>query len=982
MKKIKLWRGLLAFMLVVAFLAIWLSVLAFNNTGNINAFLGIVAGGREATVYKSAYGDLNEENLEKLIADEDEFVTREVEEGSVLLFNEGKTLPLQTSERKITLFGYGSVNFSYRSTCGGPFQSPTRFISIHDAFTNAGFSVNETVYGLYSATMEAEPSVDMYTSSVQSTFNNYGDVAVVILTRHGGEGVDQLKVNENGISDMALQPNERALLAMIRDSNAFGKTVVLLNSVYQMEVADLEEYGVDACLWIGNTGYMGAPGVVNILTGTVNPSGKLVDTYAADSLSSPAAANMGEFAYKNVPSDHTVEDTYYMVYQEGIYLGYKYYETRYEDVILGRWNASGSAGTFASSGNSWNYAQEVSYPFGHGLSYTTFTQEIVANSFAYDEETDTFSLQVAVTNSGGVAGRSVVEVYGQAPYTAGGLEKSAVQLVGFAKTAALEPGADETVTVTFDRYSMASYDVGLQRSDSDRQGGYVLDAGNYYFAVGDDAHDALNNILACKIEKESIADARALYDFDGTVTEGNAGKAVVYTLEERDTESYRYSDATDNEVANLFTGTGAYDTDINSFYDADIVSYLTRSDWNTFPESAAQVTMNDALDDALVMQKYQKAADAPSTSDVPYGVDAGLTLADMAGKDYDDESWTAFIRQMSIEELAVCPSDQYSNGAVGSVRKPKSTNTEGPEGVKGYYLDAYGGDDRPAMCSASMPILAATWDTEMASLFGFYFGEDALYCGGLVVAMAPGADLHRTPFGGRAAEYFSESAELTNIMVQPVLGSMSEKGVIGCIKHFAVNDQETRRLGVACFLTEQALRENNLRAFEGAVKSGNVYGVMTSYNRIGACYSGNNPQLQNELLRKEWGFTGFTICDATQHSSYSPTADCMINGADMYCISNRTAQIINDVKGNDDGYLLQKLQEVNHRIFYAYAHSNLMNGLTSTTDVSSSMEWWGIAIICIDCVVLAGTLALAGLYVYKTYFAGKGKKEEGGTKNV
>ena len=984
MKKVKLWRGLIALSLVVMFLVIWVSVLAFNNDGNINSFLGIVAGTTETTNYKSSYGELNEANLEKLIADEDEFVIREVEEGSVLLFNEGNALPLSASERKVTLFGYGSVNFSYRSTCGGPFQSDSRFISIHDAFTNAGFSVNEEVYGLYSSTMEAEPDVGIYTSAIKSTFNSYNDVAVVIFTRHGGEGEDQLKVNENGISDMALQPNERALLSMIRDSNAFGKTVVLLNSVYQMEVGDLEEYGVDACLWIGNTGYMGSPGVVNILTGEANPSGKLVDTYAADSLSSPAAANMGEFAYGNGQGQDD-SSKYYMVYQEGIYVGYKYYETRYEDVILNRWNASGSAGTFASSGSEWNYAEEVSYPFGHGLSYTQFTQEIVADSFVYDEETDTFSMQVAVTNSGDVAGRSVVEVYGQAPYTeqniADKVEKSAVVLVGFDKTGVLEPGASETVTITFDRYAMASYNASLTRSDSDRQGGYVLDEGNYYFAVGDDAHDALNNILACKIAEEELVGTRALFNFDGTATEGNADKAVVYTLDERDTESYRYSDVTNNEVANLFTGTGQYDVDINAYYDSDVVTYLTRSDWNTFPESAAQISLNDTLKDALVMQKYQKASDAPSTSEVTYGVDAGLTLADMAGKAYDDESWTAFIQQMSIEELAVCPSDQYSNEAVGSVRKPKNTNTEGPEGVKGYYQF---GDKKPAMCSAAMPVLAATWDTEMSALFGFYFGEDALYCGGLVIAMAPGADLHRTPFGGRAAEYFSESAELTNIMVPPVVESMSEKGVIGCIKHFAVNDQETHRLGVACFLTEQTLRENNLRAFENTVKSGSAYGVMTSYNRIGACYSGNNPQLQKDLLRGEWGFEGFTICDATQHGSYSPTADCMSNGADMYCISRRTDQIISDVKGNDDGYLLQCLQESNHRIFYAYAHSNLMNGLTSTTDVSSSMEWWKIAIICIDCAVGAITLGVAGMYVYKTYFArgaGKGKQAEGGEDN-
>jgi beta-glucosidase len=957
MAKTKALRGVAAILLVLSMIMVWTSAVAFENDGNINLFLGITTSGNQATAFTSAYGELNDENCNQLQADEDTFTTRETEEGSVLLMNENDALPLSASERKVTLFGYGSVNFSYRSSCGGPKLDQARFTSIHDAFTQAGFSVNETVTELYSSDLTEEPENSIFTQTAKASFSEYSDAAIVILTRHGGEGVDLEQVNANGVSDVALQPNEKELLKMVQESG-FQKIIVLLNSVYQLEVAELADYGVDSILWIGNPGYQGTPGVVNILTGAANPSGRLVDTYAVDSHSSAAAQNMGEYTYLNGEAQ---DDTsrYYMVYAENIYVGYRYYETRYEDSVLGRFNADTSKGVFASSGG-WNYAEEVSYPFGYGLSYTTFTQSIVPDSFAYDAASDSFTLAVLVENTGSVAGRSVVEVYAQTPYTEENIvdkvEKSAIQLAGFGKTGKLEPGASETVTITFDRYTLASWNETLQR-DNGKTGGYVLDAGDYYIALGDNAHDALNNVLAKK-------GASGMCDFDGTPVSGDASKVETYTLTERDTESYRYS-ATGAEVVNQFTG--SYASDVNAFV-PDTVTYMTRSDWNTFPDTVS-VTLNDTLKEALVMEQYQKTSATPSLSSVTYGVDAGLTLADMVGLDYDDPQWESFIQQMSLEDLAISPSDQYSNEAVASVRKPKNTNAEGPEGLNGTYKY---GNKTAAMCSSAIPILAATWDTEMAALYGFYVGEDALYCGMPTIIMAPAVDLHRTPFGGRAAEYWSECPILTSAMVEPVITNMLEKGFIGTLKHCAVNDQEANRLGVACFLTEQTLRENNLKAFEKTIADGNALGIMTSYNRIGAVYSGNNPVLQDTIFREEWGFKGFTICDATQHSSYSPTADCLSNGADMYCISRRTDQLISDIKGNDDGYLLKKLQETNHRIFYAYANSTLINGLASDTEIKAEFEWWKIALIVLNVAIIVPTIGVTVQYGVKTY----GRKKE------
>lgn len=963
MKKGKLWRGIASIALVLCMIVSWTTALAFENAGNINLFLGITASNGEATAFKSSYGELNDENCLALQADETVFTIRETQEGSVLLMNENNALPLNSGERSVTLFGYGSVNFSYRSTCGGPKLDNNRFTSIHDAFVNAGFSVNETVYGLYSGSMKEEPANSIFTSDVKSGFAQYGDVAVVILTRHGGEGVDQLQYNANGISDMALQPNEIALLEMVR-SAGFGKTVVLLNSVYQLEVDSLKNYGVDAVLWIGNPGYQGTPGVVDILTGAANPSGRLVDTYAVDSHSSPAAQNMGDFAYGNANGQDETS-SYYMVYAENIYVGYRYYETRYEDAVLGRFNADSGKGVFASQNGTWSYSDEVSYPFGYGLSYTTYRESIVPGSFGYDAGTDCFTLDVLVENIGSVAGRRVVEVYAQVPYTelnrAEKVEKSSIQLVGFTKTASIEPGGSETVTVTFDRYALASYNMQLVHDNGD-QGGYVLDEGTYYFAVGDDAHDALNNILAKK-------GASGMSDIDGNPVSGDPSKVETYTLDARDTQSYRCS-VTGFEVKNQFTG--SYASDVNEFYSNDVVTYMTRSDWNTFPETVS-LELNDTLKAALVMERYRSDSNTPALSTIAYGVDAGLTLADMAGAEYDDPRWDAFISQMSIEELAVCPSDQYTNEAVGSVRKPKNSNAEGPEGLNGTYNY---GNKVAAMCSASIPILAATWDMEMAALYGFYVGEDALYCGMPTIIMAPAVDLHRTPFGGRAAEYWSECPVLTAQMVTPVISNMLEKGFVGTIKHCAVNDQETHRLGVACFLTEQTLRENNLKAFEKAISSGNALGIMTAYNRIGAIYSGNNPVLQNTVFREEWGFKGFTICDATQHSSYSPTADCMVNGADMYCISRRTDQIISDVKGGNDGTLLAALKETNHRIFYAYANSTLINGLSANVEIKTDLEWWRVTLIAINAVLDLAAIGAVVMYAIKTY-GKKGGKTDG-----
>lgn len=583
MKKKGIFRGLTAIFLVLLIIVNMAAPVAYSYEGRINTVLGINTTkitsddteNEDTLYYKSDYGDdiYNLEKLQELEDDCVETAVNEQEEGSVLLKNDENALPLAEGS-SITLFGQNSIShvqteketsgFGGSSAVSGPFYSyhgltnSMQTLVTYEAAMKEAYNVNETMVTAYRDSEYervkdvddpkiGEAPIEFYTSELKESWqNDYNDAAVIMLTRQGSEDCDLVLEDSEGISQLALHQDERDLLQMVKaekDKGVFDKVIVLVNSNWAIELGNLDEYGVDACLWIGFPGIVGFTGVVNVLTGAANPSGKLVDTYAKDSLSAPAItyaqkkntptwANLEEVLENVDDSDKYVSN--YLIYAEGIYVGYKYYETRYEDTVLGQGNADSSTGS--STGSAWNYNDEVAFPFGYGLSYTTFSQEL--NGVEYDEETDSYTVSVTVTNTGDKAGKSVVQVYGQTPYgnyeKENHVEKASVSIVGFAKTQQLEAGSSETVTVEVERYLLASYDYTNVK-------GYILSEGDYYLAIGDDAHDALNNILAAK-------NAEGMVDVLGNVVSGNADNAYIWNNDSLDASTYKESQYTGMEV--------------------------------------------------------------------------------------------------------------------------------------------------------------------------------------------------------------------------------------------------------------------------------------------------------------------------------------------------------------------------------------------------------------------------------------------------
>lgn len=988
-KKTRVWRGCTGIVSSLLAIAVCMTAVAFSIDGSINAALGIkatrlVSSGDEnvdTAYFKSDYGDVvnpTTEDVQKLTADEDAFVIEEMEGAAVLLRNENNCLPLQKNEKNITLFGHTSVAPLYTCSSGGGNNDPARQVDFYTAFTDAGFSVNDTLFHAYEASSTArvtpsggatedigEEPASFYTDELKASFENYGDVAVVILTREGGEGMDMKTTDYEGISQLALHQNERDMLSMIKeykDNGVFKKVILIDNSPYALELDWMEEYGVDACLYVGTLGIKGTVGAVNLLTGKANPSGKLVDTYATNSLSSPAVQNFGDFTFTNQneiisacqdTEDNGSELIHYVVYQEGIYTGYKYYETRYEDCILGQGNADSSKGTFESDG-AWNYAAEVQYPFGYGLSYTNFEQELT-NVKVTDEE---IIAKVKVTNTGDVAGRSVVELYVQTPYSEYDkenlVEKPAVQLAGFGKTGELAAGQSEEITITVDKYLIASYDANGAK-------GYILGAGDYYCAIGDNAHDALNNILAAK-------GASGMYDEEGNPVSGDASKTYTWNLAEIDTESYAYSAETGNAVTNLFE-----DKDINYFIE-DAVTYLSRQDWENTWAEPAELYATDEMITLIDGYTYEKPADAPSAASMTVDNDQDIDLIDMKGIAFDDPLWDTFIDQLSYEELLSCIDESNGNGEVPKINKPSSINGDGPDGTQFFYLDkskVMGGPNGAADANGTTTayigesIASCSWDVDAFAKRGYFLGEDCLYAKANQL-WSPGGDIHRTPFSGRNFEYYSEDANMSYLLQIPETQAMMEKGINVSIKHFAGNDQETNRCGVSSFMTEQTWREVCLRGFEGSFTKGKITGTMTSFSRIGCTYVGMDKATLTGVLRDEWGFEGATISDAAANQ-YQHAIEGVVAGTDMWCIGlffspTHGEQILEEIQSNDDGYLLQCLKEANHRYYYAMANSNLMNGIASDTEIVTITPWWKTALIVLDSIL--GILTAACLAVY------------------
>lgn len=971
LKMTRLWAGLTAILAGLLCCLVVGSGVAEAYSGTINQALNITTSeivnsdpdpNEDTTYYKSMFGDFNEANLEKLRAATREQVVNEMREGAALLYNQNSALPMLT-ETRITLFGRAAASPSYQAQSAGNkiTDSTADKVDLKTALEGEGFEINESVWNALRAsetTLTAgsgagfEETPGFY-QSCMGRVGEYDDAAVVVLTRQGAEGTDLAMddIDDDGqtvLSALALHSNEREMLKLVRER--FDKVIVLLNSANPMEVEEIEDY-CDAILFIGYPGQYGFEGVAEILRGTVNPSGRIADTYAVNSLSAPAAVNSGTRTplYSNADEINSrlgsSEKATYMSFQaESIYVGYRYYETRYNDCVTGLGNANSAAG--ASNGASlWEYTNEVSYPFGYGLSYTTFSQTLDSVMV----EADKITVQATVTNTGEVAGKSAVQVYAQTPYgeyeVQNGVEKSAIQLMNFGKTDILKPGESETLAIELDPYLLASYDAKNLQT-------YYLSEGEYYIAIGENSHDALNNILAAQG-----------YDIeDGMDYSGDAAK--VYSYEQAfDDETYALGE-NGAEIKNRFA-----DCDLN-YWQSGAGTYLTRSDWaGTYPTEQTVIAASAEMIDALSGEWYEKPANAPTYNEIAsqFGQNNGLTIIDMRGVPITDtETWRKFIFQMDLDDLPIATGANFVNEAIEPL-SPSFVVGDGCDSVAGNIViyeqsgtsKAASSSDRAKVTVAcvrycSKPILAGTFNHNLYASRGKLMGEEGLWRGNLE-NFGTGANMHRTPFGGRNFEYFSECSTLTYIAAMDEVEAMETTGVHAVSKHFTGNDQEFQREGVSVFFNEQAFREGNLRAFEGALREAKAGGYMSSFERLGTVWSSASYAMNTEIVREEWGYQGHSMTDGAaagtgyvNHGAYKDHAvEVFAAGTQQWCLDSNVGHGIAAMqiaRQTNDGYILELLIDAAIHWEYAIANSGVVNGISANSRIVSITPWWRTAI--------------------------------------
>ena len=905
--------------------------------------------------------------------------------GCTVLLKKDGSFPL---EKPCTLAAYGSgVRRTIRGGTGSGEVNSRYIVTIEEGLQQAGFTLtgmewhtgyeqarekahkaflkqlkkdakaakqNFILYGM--GKVMPEPEYDL-------PLNAEGDAAIYVVSRISGEGNDRTPLK----GDIRLTDSEvRDILAL---DKKFTRFMLVLNVGGVVDLSPV--MSVRNILLLSQLGVETGGALADILLGKANPSGKLVDTYAVSSLSAPAVvnntfnnqqwANLTEALQKS--SSNASEISYYTVQTEGIYIGYKYYETRYEDQVLGRFNATGSAGSI--DGGAWDYAKEVSYPFGYGLSYTTFDQKLDSVTVA----DKTVTVTVTVTNTGSVPGKSVVQVYAQTPYgeyeQKNKVEKSSIQLLDYGKTALLQPGTSETLTIVCDKYLLASYDYTNAK-------GYILSEGDYYIAIGDDAHDALNNVLAAK-------GATGMVDVQGNPTEGTAAKAFHFTGS-FDDETYRYS-ATGARVTNQFE-----DADVNYWY-PDLVTYLSRSDWQgTYPvQPVAGLTLNDEMIRILDGKIYEKPDNAPAVDSIPQGDQQGIMLITMKGLDYNDDLWETFISQMTIEEMAALIANNFGTEAVDSVGKPATPAGDGPDGIGGY-TDNYSAELGKGLKTTSYPnesLLTAAFNKDLLDKRGALLGEEGLFMG-LVEIWGPGCNLHRTPFGGRSFEYFSEDANLNYLAASHIVSAIEEKGVHAGPKHLTGNDQENNRQGVVNFFNEQAFREGALRGLEGGVVNGKAHSLMQAFNRLGFTGCSLSKALNTDVVRGEWGYVGHIETDAigAVTTGYKTAFEAMMAaGTDSFCLDTQhqsSAAIVQAIRSNNDGFMLQQLRRAAKNILYNDANSSMMNGIGNNTRIVKIIPWWQPALrgVTIGVSVVTGLAVLAMLAAKLAYY----KKQKGAEK--
>lgn len=1017
-KSANIWRGLVAVFLALTLIVFFLTQLAFDNKLAINSALGLssskvekVGDAEPIFPYKSDFAEdvknPTQEEFEALKAASKQQAINEMEEGAVLLENNG-ALPLAKGA-KVSLFGHGSEDPLYKPPSGASSASCT---NVKDGLEQTGFDINDTLFNAYASARSNwqygsgtrsesmtyggweiyEVDKSFYDQNgIRNSYNDYNDAAIVFITRTAGEWRDCPTGNpeidaawytrENPYQDyLELFPEE---IDMLNEVNAhFDKIILVLNTANIFQIDWLDEYNIDACLYTAGYGQYGTIALGNLLCGEANPSGRLVDTWAYDFMSAPAMANFGSFTYTNATSMLTAENhitesmdrtAHYVVQAEGIYVGYKYYETRYEDVILDYGDADSSIGS--STDDSWDYSQEIQYPFGYGLSYTDFSLELVSGSYNENNVGSEFTFEVKVTNTGNTAGKRSVQLYFQAPYYDAGVEKSAIQLVGFGKTGELAPngqeGDSETITITVDKYLLASYDY--EGLNEDGVTGYILDAGDYYFAVGDSVHDALNYILDEK-------GASGMVNHDGTAfVSDNLTKVWKWNQAELDTETYHYSRWSDNgevEVTNRLE-----EMDIN-YWVPDTVTYLTRSDWGgTYPTEGTEITLTKEMALEISGHYYEYGhedflpedpANPPEYSDFEQGVPHGLNFVSMYGVPYDDdETWDLFLDQLTIDDMLNVIWEHWGTLEITTVNKPYNYNNDGPDSISGGFKIFDSNGNRLSHISGECTIfpnevvLAMSYNYELIENRGNMIGEESLFAS-CVQMWCPGGNLHRTPYSGRNFEYYSEDSYMSYLCISVEVKAMRDKGVVTAPKHFTGNNQETFRQGLSTFANEQSFRMNDLRGFEGAFTLGGSNSTMTSYSRAGMRAFVHSEVMQQDILRGEWGFKGVTISDGKD--SHMHPLEALIAGNDMWCLSGSVSCVdeVRQALAEGDGFILQMLRRANKHFYYAYCNSNLVNGMSSDTIIVEITNWWETTLVTVNTVFLILTIATGVLYIGST----------------
>lgn len=1008
----RVWRGVTTATASLLAISVCASTVVDGFRTDIDKFLGTKStklvteetDGADLYTFKSDYTSTSD-----LLHGIQDVGERMSEEGSVLLKNNG-ALPLTKDEtQKITLLGFSSYYPVQGGDMGSSFIANTGTdadtVDMVGAFKAKGFGLNQTVADMYEAlkpmyksevqswggTVEynhitapsttgvfssKEPSqaaLDGQNATWKDSMND-NNVMIVTIARSASEngsynpgtaGVDPTQ-NLNQTDPLGLSDDERDLInaAVTAKAANGGKVSVLLNNASAMEVQEIEDNdGVDAILQVGLPGGYGFYGVADILSGAVSPSGHLTDTYAVKNASAPSAQNFGDLQWTKANPDISMNDA--IVEAENIYIGYKYYETRYFDTVMGQGNADSAVGSSTDGG--WSYDNEVTYPFGYGLSYTTFEQTL--DNLNVDLENETVTANVTVKNTGSVAGKDVVQLYVSLPYTdydkEHGVEKAAIQLLDYGKTAELAPGASETVTITADMQNMASWDSTADNA-AGTKGCYILDAGDYWFTIGNGAHEAVNNVLAA----------------EGQSVDGTADKAKSWNLGSQDTTTFattKNGTAVENQLA---------DMDVN-YWLPGTATYLTRADWEgTFPKTYKDLTATDEMIDILDNDIYEINANGdPST--VTFGADNGLTLADLKGvSDINDERWDMLMDEITLEECMIRTGfGGTSTKVIESIMSPETIQNDGPNGIYSYPLGQYANTDKasgdPCAVDANDPnlaykfgtmvnetVIAQTFNKDLAADYGRVIGNYSLWAN-TAIFWGIGTNLHRLPYNARNHEYYSEDAVLTVGQGTAYAAAAMEYGVIIAPKHLAFNDTEINRTGVSVFMTEQQARENELRGTQGIVENAHVLGVMTAYNRVGITQDNAHTGLTKNILRNEWGFQGLISEDFIQNANYVVLKEAVLNGVTMSCnTGDNTMAAVSEkypywtVEAvSQDTTMMTALKQAMKYQNYALANSNAMDGMASNTKLVSVRTWYDNALTAVQIVFAALTVLAAAMYV-------------------